>query len=498
MDCTKWPPVRIRRAHPVLGSGAAPRRPPAPMKIISALAPDLLAELRSVVGPDNVIDHGPSLETLSKDFYWYSPVLKRELEAKSAAAAVRVASQEQLRDTLAACSRAGVPVTARGGGTGNYGQCVPLHGGVVVDLMGFDRILALTADGLLRAEPGARLFTIEREARPLGWELRCLPSTWVKSSLGGFLAGGSGGIGSITWSGLGAPGTIQSVTMMSCEPEPRLRRFDGPDTLLAMRGYGTTGILVEIEMRLAPKVDYDQLIFSSPDWGRLLDWMDAAARRPDWAKRLVTQFQWPIPTYFKPLQKYFRPEEHVGFYLVDRAQTEAVIAAATAAGVNCVHRLPLADPPKPPFLSDYTYNHTTLWAMNTDPGFTYLQAGFGANFREQMAALRARFPDEILLHLEWMSGGTKPAPDAPGRFYGDPVFIAAIPLVRWVSEERLAAILAFCGEAGIGIANPHTYFLEAGSQHDNLPQKRALKAELDPGGLLNPGKLRTYAHNPFA
>ena len=49
------------------------------MKIVSALPPALLAELRTLVGHDNVIDTGPSLETLSKDFYWYSPVLKREL-----------------------------------------------------------------------------------------------------------------------------------------------------------------------------------------------------------------------------------------------------------------------------------------------------------------------------------------------------------------------------------------------------------------------------------
>ena len=26
-----------------------------------------------------------------------------------------------------------------------------------------------------------------------------------------------------------------------------------------------------------------------------------------------------------------------------------------------------------PLLSDYTWNHTTLWAMNTDPAYTYLQ-----------------------------------------------------------------------------------------------------------------------------
>jgi len=48
---------------------------------------ELKAELRSLVGAVNVIDSGESLETLSKDFYWYSPVLKRQLDDKTADAA---------------------------------------------------------------------------------------------------------------------------------------------------------------------------------------------------------------------------------------------------------------------------------------------------------------------------------------------------------------------------------------------------------------------------
>jgi len=468
------------------------------MPDVPVLPPELLREFRTLLGAANVVESGESLETLSKDFYWYSPVLKRLLDRKVAAVALRVGSLHELRATLAACSRAGVPVVPRGGGTGNYGQCVPIHGGVVVDLTRFDRILDISADGVLRTEPGARLGTIETEARKRGWELRCMPSTWMKSAIGGFFGGGSGGIGSITWGGIGAPGNVKSITLMSCEAEPRLLKLEEPDVLRGLRGYGATGILVEIEMRLAPKLAWDQVIVSSPDWGLLVDWTDAAARRQAWHKRLVTGFEWPIPSYFKPLVKYFRPGEPVSFLIVDRHQTDEVVASATAAGLNCVYRMPLSDPPKPPFISDYTYNHTTLWAMKSDPVYTYIQAGFGGNFREQFAALHARFPGEILLHLEWMAAGARADAGGPGFYAGENVGIGSIPLVRFVSEERLREIIAYCGEIGVGIANPHTYILEDGGHHANLPDKRALKAELDPGGLLNPGKMRTYPFNPFA
>lgn len=325
-----------------------------------------------------------------------------------------------------------------------------------------------------------------------------MPSTWMKSAIGGFFGGGSGGIGSITWGGIGAPDNVKSITLMSCEAEPRLLRLEESDALRGLRGYGATGILVEIEMRLAPKLDYDQLIVSAAQWERLLDWMDTAARTPAWHKRLMTGFEWPIPSYFKPLAKYFRPGEHVGFVIVERNQANEVAAAAAAAGLHCVFRAPLSDPPKPPFISDYTYNHTTLWAMKSDPVYTYLQAGFAANFREQIAALHARFPGELLFHLEWMAGRARADAGGPGYYAGENVGVAAIPLVRFSSEERLREIIATCAEIGVGIANPHTYILEDGGHHSNLPDKRALKAELDPGGLLNPGKMRTYPFNPFA
>lgn len=458
----------------------------------------LLATLRELLGPAGVIDGGDSLETLSKDFYWYSPVLKRQLDDKKADVVVRPGSLDELKATIAACCRARVPIVLRGAGTGNYGQCIPLYGGVVIDLARLDRIHEITAEGVVRAEPGARLGTIETQARAMGWELRCKPSTWVKSSLGGFFCGGSGGIGSITWGGINAPGNVKAITLLSCEESPRLIKLTERDCVRSLHTYGTTGVMVEIEMRLAPRVDYDQLIISGTDWDCLLDWSDTTARHAAWQKRLVTQFEWPIPSYFKPLKKSCRDGEHVTFLLVKRSQVEEVIASATQAGLACVYCTPYSDPPRPPFITDYTWNHTTLWAMKADPAFTYLQSGFGANFREQFALLRQRFPGEILLHLEWVSGNSKMMREKPGSEGGAAIGVGGIPLVRFTTEARLQEIIAYCAEIGVFIANPHTYVLEEGGRHPNIAEKRDLKTELDPHGLLNPGKMKTYPHNPFA
>jgi FAD/FMN-containing dehydrogenase len=464
-----------------------------------AHVPDSLrTELRTLLGAEHLIESGESLETLSKDFYWYSPVLKRQLEDKRAEVVARPGSLAELKQVVAACYRAGTPVVPRGAGTGNYGQCVPLHGGVVIDFARLATIYSVDG-GVVRAEAGTRLGTIETVARAAGWELRCLPSTWVKSSIGGFFCGGSGGIGSITWGGINGGDNVKSVTVLTCEAEPQLIRIEERETLKALHTYGTTGLMVEIEMRLAPKVDYDQLILSAADWNRLLTWTDEAARNPAWPKRLVTQFQAPIPTFFKPLAKHLIEGEHVTFLLVDQAVTDTVVAAAAAAGLACVYRQPLSDPPKPPFITDYTWNHTTLWAMKSDPTITYLQAGFAPNFREQFAELERRFPGEILLHLEWVAGNSKMARTASGdEVAAGDIVVGGIPLVYFKSEARLNEIIAACLEIGVGIANPHTCFLEEGGRHPNIADKRAFKADVDPRGLLNPGKMKTYPYNPFA
>jgi FAD/FMN-containing dehydrogenase len=457
----------------------------------------LKTELRALVGADNMIDGGESLETLSKDFYWYSPVLKAQLESKKADMVVRPASVSELVAVAAACYRARVPVVPRGAGTGNYGQCVPLYGGVVVDMARMDKILSLDG-GVARVEAGARLGTIEAEARKVGWELRCLPSTWVKSTMAGFFCGGSGGIGSITWGGINAPGNVKSMTILSVEGEPRLHRLEEGECLKALHTYGTTGIVTEVEMRLAPKHDYDQLIISSPDWEALLAWTDTAARTLEWSKRLVTQFEWPIPSYFKPLASAVKPGESVTFILVDRAQADEVVASAAAAKLACVYRKPLADPPRPPFLTDYTWNHTTLWAMKADPSITYLQCGFNEDFAEQFRMIHRQFPGEVLFHLEWTAGNAKMM--KPGEVARDrsKVMVGGIPLVFYKSEERLNEIIAYCEKIDVFVANPHTVLLEEGGRHPNIADKRAFKDLVDPAALLNPGKMKTYPVNPFA
>ena len=102
------------------------------------MAPVVLETLREELEavPDlTVLERPEDLDRYSKDAYDYSPVLRERLRFCRAALVVRPETVDAVACVAAACCRHGIALTLRGAGTGNYGQSVPLEGGVVM-LMG--------------------------------------------------------------------------------------------------------------------------------------------------------------------------------------------------------------------------------------------------------------------------------------------------------------------------------------------------------------------------
>ena len=445
---------------------------------------DWLPLLEQTLRPGRVVTTASEVERLSKDFYWYSPVLERQLRDKRGDVAVQVRDLDDVRAVLAFAARHGVPVTVRGAGTGNYGQCIPLQGGILLDLGSLDRVLAITGDGLAVCEPGARLGVVEATARKSGWELRCYPSTYQKASVGGFLAGGSGGIGSISHGVLRDNGTVRRIRLLTLEESPREVLLEGPNVLRALHAWGTTGVMVEATIALAPKVEWAQVAVGFPTFASCLDFTEAVANNAAWRKRLVTAFEWPIPAWFTPLVKWVPQGEALAFFEIANDQLDALNAAASKAGGRVVFQSPFHEPRRGAQLSDYTWNHTTLWAKKADPGITYLQSGFDPKrLRDQIRSLKERFGDEILMHMEFLKSDGVVVP-------------GALPIVRFTSEARLQEMIDHSLSIGVGIANPHINHLEGSGRWRPDDAKLVAKAEYDPRGLLNPGKMAGYPTRP--
>ena len=446
------------------------------------MSESLAAGLLQVIGdPARVLTSPAVVDRLSKDFYWYSPVLKRQLESKVGEIAVQPVSVE---DVLGVARYAGlhkIPVTVRGAGTGNYGQCVPLHGGIILDLGLMDKLEEITGDGVAVCQPGLRLGSLEVEARKRGWELRMYPSTLAKASVGGFLAGGSGGIGSVAHGGLRDFDNVRGFEVVTMEAEPRVVLHEGAAVHEILHAWGTNGILTRIWFALTPAVEWSQFTVAFDSYEEGFLFARSIAEDVAWTKRLVTVFEWPIPSFFTPVRQIVAQDKTLVLIMVATEQLAALRDAAARATGEVTFTGAYTGLMSQPLLSDYTWNHTTLWAMKADPTWTYIQAGFSpANCMEQFRLLRERYGKEILFHIEFMKNGEGVI--VPG----------GIPLVYFTGEERLNELIAFCREIGVFIANPHVNYLEDGGRFraDNIQLKA--KQRYDPRGLLNPGKMISF------
>jgi FAD/FMN-containing dehydrogenase len=448
----------------------------------------LAGALSSIISdPARVLTAPAVLERLSHDFYWYSPILRAKLASKKGEIAVQPVTLDEVLAVLRYAARHEVPVTVRGAGTGNYGQCVPLEGGIVLDLSLMDQLEQITSDGVAVCQPGLRLGVLETEARRRGWELRMYPSTLVKASVGGFLAGGSGGIGSVAHGGLRDFDTVRAFEVVTMEEEPRIVLHEGAAVHEILHAWGTNGILTRIWFALAPAVDWVQITVTFETYEKAFSFTESIATDTSWTKRLATVFEWPISSFFTPIRKAVSEGKAMALVMIAATQVTALKFAADAAGGDVTFCGPYQGPRTQPLLSDYTWNHTTLWAMKADPAYTYLQCAFSpTECREQFRLLREQFGYEILFHIEFMKNGE------------GTVIPGAIPLVRFVSEERLNEMIAFCRSIGVFVANPHVNYLEDGGRFraDNIQLKA--KQKYDPRGLLNPGKMISFHRETFA
>src|SRR3954470_17987937 len=155
------------------------------MTVTVATADKLVADLERICGPEHTITHQHQLRTYESDGLLQYAALPR--------AAVLPGSAEEGQQVVKACHEAGVPIVARGAGSGLSGGALPHKDGVLIVLSRLKRILEIDLDnGRVCVEPGVTNANVSAAVGP-AFFYPPDPSSQIVCSIGGNVAENSGG-----------------------------------------------------------------------------------------------------------------------------------------------------------------------------------------------------------------------------------------------------------------------------------------------------------------
>lgn len=445
--------------------------------------------VRAALAGIAMLDSTHELEQRSRDFYWYSPILKEQLDGCRAELVVLPADEAQVMRVAAVCAAHNVPLTVRGSGTGNYGQAVPLHGGIVLDTSRLDRIVAIES-GKACVQAGVIILDLDDAARRTGQQILMYPSTGRIATIGGFIAGGHSGIGSIRHGILADPGNVSRIRVVTCEDPPRVIELRDADIQKVHHAYGTNGIITELDVALAPALEWIDTVACFPSYCHVLRFGLAAGQAAvDGDKGidvyLLSAVERRIMPYYAEYADRVQGRDAM-FALVAPHSLAAYRTLVEAMGGEVVVALSarqMQAAQLPPVI-ECAYNHTTLTALKTDRTVTYLQVAFPAPLDVALVEhFMDHFGDELYMHHEF------------SRMHGQLVSFA-LPLLHYFDRERVDEIIGYFESKGCVIFNPHTYVLEDGGMKTIDQQQIAFKKTADPLGLMNPGKTRGWTTPP--
>lgn len=435
------------------------------------------AAFAKALAPVEVIDEPVLVKKRSRDFFWYSPILNAELKKCFGDLVALPKSSEEMKHVLALAYAHDVPVVLRGGGTGNYGQSVPMDGGLIIETTAMNRVLEI-GDGYVRAEAGALMADINSALMEHGWEMAMFPSTQDIATIGGFVAGGSAGIGSIANGALRDPGNLIALKALSVEAEPQEHLFEGADVLQIHHAWGLNGVITEVTLRTVPTQDWVGCLATFDDYATAYATGVALAEADDVGRKLLTTVDARICAYFPKLAGHIRDGKHLLVSLVPARDIARFKEIVTIQGGHVDLTLTEQErtAAKLPHVFDFSYNHTTLQVLKADRSATYQQVGCPTPPDPQaVAALRPKLGDDVWMHHEFARVGGQ-------------IVTFDLPIIWYSTPERLAEINATYEANGFPIYDAHTWRVEGGGLKNADYRHLAWKKRMDPKGLLNASK----------
>jgi alkyldihydroxyacetonephosphate synthase len=258
------PPGALAFLNESVGLAAAPRPPVALERVLlpaPRLGAALLERLRQIVGAEHVRDDHLERVLHAAGKGYPDLVQLRAGEPEGAPdAVVRPGGHDQVRRVLELCAQGSVAVVPFGGGTSVVGGVAPLrgaHDGVLaLDMGRMGDVLALDRESAtVTVQAGMRAIALERHLGARGLTLGHYPQSFEYVSLGGCAATRSAGQAS---SGYGAiekmvVGLRFAAPALELELPPVPATAAGPSLRQLLVGSeGTLGVISELSLRVRP------------------------------------------------------------------------------------------------------------------------------------------------------------------------------------------------------------------------------------------------------
>ncbi len=215
---------------------------------------DLTAALAGLVGAEHVLVG----DAIGDDYHHDEGLTE---VAQAPLAVVCPATTEEVAAVVAWAAEHGVPVTARGSGTGLSGACIPRADGILVS---FERMAAIveidTANHVAVVQPGVTLAQLDEALLPLGLVYPVFPGE-SSASLGGNVATNAGGMRAVRY-GVTRHQVLGLTAVLGTGEVLRtggkfVKATSGYDlTQLIIGSEGTLALATEAILRLHPRLTH--------------------------------------------------------------------------------------------------------------------------------------------------------------------------------------------------------------------------------------------------
>jgi len=408
------------------------------------------------------------------------------------------ADTAQVAAVVRACRARGVAVVASGAGTGTVAGAVPFAGGVVVSFARMARILSIDPDDRCAVvQPGLLNGDLQQALHPHGLFWAPDPSSADRCTIGGNLACNAGGPRAVKYGAtrdnvLGLVAVTGTGEVIRCGG-PWTKDATGYDlTHLIVGSEGTLALIVEATLRLAPR--------PRAQAGLRVFYRDAASAAAA-VSRLMRQPQVPAMLEFMDasaialLRRNGSEVPDAGAMLLVEADGDddtlpaALQALASAAGGDGMLELDVA-------LDGAARDR--LWAARRalSPALRSIAPG---KINEDVVVPVSRIPG-LVAAVEALSArhvlpivvfGHAGNGNLHVNIMYHPDDAAQTRRAHAALEELFAQVIALggtlSGEHGIGTAK--RAWMDRAFDPATLAAMRAIKAALDPDGILNPGKV---------